>query len=70
MSGWFVTNKENSAYIHPHIAGPNMIAINHQDAKQQLKAKNYYWMAPQAFLGNKVCLNHNNSNYSNNCSRC
>ncbi|XP_071807655.1 laminin subunit alpha-2-like isoform X1 [Asterias amurensis] len=54
MSGWFVTNRENSAYIHPHIAGPNMIAINHQDAKQQLKAKNYYWMAPQAFLGNKL----------------
>ena len=56
MNGWFVTNRETSAYIHPHIAGPNMIAINHQEAKKQLKTNNYFWFTPQPFLGNKVCV--------------
>ncbi|XP_038056132.1 laminin subunit alpha-2-like [Patiria miniata] len=54
MNDWIVTNQETSAYVTPRIAGPNMIAINHLEARKQLQADNYFWRAPRPYLGNKL----------------
>lgn len=58
MSGWLVTDLTSPNMIQSQqdaLGGRRQISINSTALVQRLKAT-YYWAAPEAYLGNKVCV--------------
>lgn len=58
MSGWLVTDLVSSNQIqsqHDALGGRHQISINNSVVEQRLTSQ-YYWAAPEAYLGNKVLV--------------
>lgn len=56
MSGWLVTDLVSSNQIRSQqdaLGGRHQISINNSAVEQTLTSQ-YYWAAPEAYLGNKV----------------
>lgn len=58
MSGWLVTDLISPNMIRSQqdaLGGRHQISINNTAVIQRLRST-YYWAAPEAYLGNKVCV--------------
>lgn len=58
MSGWLVTDLISTNKIRSQqdaLGGHRQISINNTAVMQRLTST-YYWAAPEAYLGNKVCV--------------
>lgn len=58
MSGWLVTDLISPNMIRSQqdaLGGRHQISINNTAVIQRLRST-YYWEAPEAYLGNKVCV--------------
>jgi laminin alpha 1/2 len=58
MSGWLVTDLMSTNKIRSQqdvLGGHRQISINNTAVMQRLTST-YYWAAPEAYLGNKVCV--------------
>jgi laminin alpha 1/2 len=58
MSGWLVTDLISPNRIQSQQdtrGGRHQISINNTVVMQRLASKSY-WSAPEAYLGNKVCI--------------
>lgn len=56
MSGWLVTDLISASKVPSQqdaLGGRHQVSINNTVAVQSLTSK-YYWLAPEAYLGNKV----------------
>lgn len=56
MSGWLVTDLVSSSQLRSQqdmLGGRHQISINSSAVVQRLTSQ-YYWSAPEAYLGNKV----------------